>query len=67
MARKLLDLSIDIDEDRLNHAIEVLNENNLSIEHAVKLFFYSVSNNNRSLPWFPATCVPVSESPETRR
>ena len=47
MGRRILDLSIDIDEDRLNHAIEVLNENNLSVEHAVKLFFYSVSNNNR--------------------
>ena len=47
MARKILDLSIDIDEDRLNHAVEVLNENNLSLEHAVKLFLYSVSNNNR--------------------
>ena len=47
MARKLLGLSIDIDEERLNHAIEVLNENNLSLEHAVKLFLYSVSNNHR--------------------
>ena len=47
MGRTKLDLSIDIDEDRLNNAIEVLNENNMQIEHAIKLFLYSVSNNHR--------------------
>ena len=38
---------MDIDEERLNNAREVLSENDISIEHAVKLFLYSVSNNHR--------------------
>ena len=47
MDKKKVDISIEINEDRLNNAIEVFDENNLSIEKAVKLFFYSVSNNHR--------------------
>ena len=47
MEKTKLDLSLDITESRLNDAIEVFNQNGLSLEKAVKLFLYSVANNHR--------------------
>ena len=47
MEKTKIDLSIEITEARLNDAIEVFNENDLSLENAIKLYIYSVANNHK--------------------